>query len=310
MEWLQAHLGSGLVSVASFLSVLGEETVMAALLGFLYWCVDKEYGKTVGVNVITAAVWAPMVKNLVLRRRPYCDHPGIRCLRPVEASADILDLKAQGYSFPSGHSVNAAAAYVSLPLGRPGKAALRVLAVLLPLLVGVSRVCLGVHYPTDVLAGWAFGLLIVLVLSWVQKRVRRKKLMYLILLLTGVPGWFFCASSDFYSAYGLMLGFFAAILFEERFVRFSNTRSVPRCILRVLGGLLVFFGLNSLLKLPFSSDFLASGSLASHLVRTARYTVVTFADMGLYPMLFRLTERIGKKPAVSDGTSAGSGEKL
>jgi undecaprenyl-diphosphatase len=67
-------------------------------------------------------------------------------------------------SFPSGHSMMAALTYLTLAaiLSRVHtspllKAYLLIIAAVITLLVGVSRVYLGVHWPTDVLAGWAAG---------------------------------------------------------------------------------------------------------------------------------------------------------
>ncbi len=71
----------------------------------------------------------------------------------------------EGLSFPSGHSMAAAVIYLTLGALLARFAARRrirvyVIAVSLglTLLIGITRVCLGVHYPTDVLAGWAAGL--------------------------------------------------------------------------------------------------------------------------------------------------------
>jgi undecaprenyl-diphosphatase len=84
-------------------------------------------------------------------------------------------------SFPSGHSMLSAVVYLtlgSLLAATTQQTVLRIyvlaVAVLLSVIVGVSRVYLGVHYPTDVLAGWVAGLgwalLCWLVARWMQRR--------------------------------------------------------------------------------------------------------------------------------------------
>lgn len=144
---------------------------------------------------------------------------------------------------------------------------------------------------TDVLAGWLLGLLAAFGLGKLQRLLPRK-LLYPLLLLSGLPGWFYCRSTDFYSAFGLLLGFVLAVPFEEKYVRFGPAPGVLRKVLRLAGGLLVFLGLNALLKLPFPKELLASDDFLSHLIRALRYAVVCFADIGLYPLLFRRTERV------------------
>ena len=89
-----------------------------------------------------------------------------------------------------------------------------------------------------------------------------------------------------------MVGFFAGDLFEEKFVKFKNTRCWWKIILRVLGGGAIYFGLNTLLKIPFSSSFLSSGTTLAYLVRSARYAIILFVVVAIYPMAF---DRIGKK---------------
>ena len=62
----------------------------------------------------------------------------------------------------------------------------------------------------------------------------------------------------------------------------------------MLGGLAVYFVLNTALKLPFPKEFLSGGSTAALLVRCVRYAIVAFVDFGVYPMLFRLERRADK----------------
>ena len=98
----------------------------------------------------------------------------------ARARPDLLDpiVEEHGFSFPSGHSALGMVAWgilgvlvmrSRLPLGvRRGIVA--AIAVLI-FLIGLSRVWLGVHYPTDVLAGWAAGAVIVLVYARLTRRV-------------------------------------------------------------------------------------------------------------------------------------------
>jgi undecaprenyl-diphosphatase len=82
-------------------------------------------------------------------------------------------------SFPSGHSLESAAVYGALGLltarrlrRRAARAGAAAGGFLLAALVGVSRVYLGVHYATDVLAGWAAGTALALAAWWIDGRRR------------------------------------------------------------------------------------------------------------------------------------------
>lgn len=300
MEFLQARIGNSGFGfwLLSNLSAFGEELLLVAIMGFLYWGLNKEFGKYVGLNVLIANVWNPLIKNLVLRLRPYFV-PGyhVKLLRLVDNSADAMDVAAQGYSFPSGHAASSVAAYGSLAAHEKKRKLLWALAFLLPLLVGFSRVFVGAHYPTDVLCGWLLGALIVALIPWLRRKIRNRWLFYAILLLTSLPGFFFCTSNDFFSSFGMLFGFMLAEPFEEKYVRFENTSNLLRCILRTLGGALIYLGLNIVLKLPFPKTLLESGGFASHLIRMLRYAVIIFVVIGVYPMLFKLTGRLWERKA-------------
>lgn len=286
-EWLQGMISSELgVTIVSFITMFGEELVMIAVLGFLYWCYDKNFGKFVGLNILVGIVVNPMLKNIAFRRRPYFDHAGIKILKPVDASADIYNITAQGYSFPSGHTTNSTLLYSSLAMYKKKNKVLLVIAVVLPFLVGLSRIMLGAHYVTDVLCGWIVGALLMLLFSYLQTHVKNENRLHLIIALCCLPGVFYCKTTDFFTGYGMMLGYFLAVPFEKKFVNFKETKSIIVSLLRVIGGGALYFGLNTLLKMPFPKELLASATMPSFLIRTGRYAIIIFVLMGIYPLIF------------------------
>lgn len=303
MEYIQAHMGNFGVKLASFITLFGEEMMLIAILGFVYWAYDKKWGKYIGTNIAAVLIVNPLLKTVFVRRRPYFDNPGIKCLKPVDASADIYDITAQDFSFPSGHSSNASSVYGSIARYKK-KPWLTVLCVVIILLVGVSRFCVGVHYPTDVLVGWLLGLAILFLVPWLQEKVANDLLFYAGILVLSLAGFFFCKTNEFYTGYGMALGMFAGFLFEEKCVHFENTKSVWKSILRVAGGFVLFFGLNEGLKLPFNKEFLETAAFLPFLVRTLRYAVVVFVLIGVYPMVFNAFD---KKKA--DGQEDGEGNE-
>lgn len=84
------------------------------------------------------------------------------------------------HSFPSGHSLSSSVVYLTIAAllaqsapGRREKIYLMTIAFGLTLLIGLSRVFLGVHYPTDVLAGWSAGTAWALACWILAERMRR-----------------------------------------------------------------------------------------------------------------------------------------
>jgi undecaprenyl-diphosphatase len=118
-------------------------------------------------SVVSGLVAGTILKDLFHRQRPD--------LVPHAAYVSTT-------SFPSGHSMMSALTYLTLGAllarsqeRRRMKAFFLLLAALLTLVVGVSRVYLGVHWPTDVLAGWTAGAVWAL-LSWlVARRLQRRR---------------------------------------------------------------------------------------------------------------------------------------
>lgn len=151
-------LGSNaLADVARDITALGSAVILTVLVitlsAYLYGVHDRGGAVFLLVVVVGAALLSVVLKVLIARERPDFATPYV-----YETSA----------SFPSGHSQIAASLYPALAIvfarrerRKSIRAVFLVAALLIVLLVGLSRVLLAAHYPTDVMAGWAVGL------SWV-----------------------------------------------------------------------------------------------------------------------------------------------
>ena len=282
MVWLQ-QLFDGHSGLVSLFSLFGEQLLLTIVFGTLYWGFHKKAGIRVGETLMASLVWNSLIKNVFYRIRPYISHTETQCLKPV-AKGDIYDSVIQGYSFPSSHSSSTVSCYGSIARYFK-KRWLAAAAVVLALMVGFSRVILGVHYPTDVLGGWLLGLLSILLVGWLEKVIKDRKIFYLFLALTAVPGFFYCTTEDFYTCAGLLYGILPAILFEERYVQFQDARKIWKIIIRVGLGTVAFLGVSQGLKSVFL--LITDTGKAALLLRTARYMISVFAAVGLCPMLFR-----------------------
>ena len=295
IEWIQHTLGSMNDTVGAALSFIGGEMGLLLILLIILFCWKKESGMRLALIISVVNTWLPMIKAVAMRLRPYMEHPGrVKGVADVGNNAPLDNIAAHGYSFPSIHSASSAALFIPLA-NEVKKKWMWIAAPVVVFLVGVSRAISGMHYPTDILAGWALGLLIAGICLLLEKKVRNDWIRHLILLAAALPGVFFVRTEDYFTSLGLMTGLIAAIHYEKRFVNFKDTRNAAAMILRVAGALAIYFALNTLLKLPFGKDFLAGGTLPALLVRTARYAVIIFVIAGIYPKAFPLFEKIGKK---------------
>ena len=295
IEWLQKTIGSAGQAIAKAVTFIGGETVMLLVLLVVLFCYKKEAGKRCGFTMVAASMWFPMIKNIVLRIRPYMAHPErIEALTVVQEDADPLDIIQQGYSFPSGHSANSVAMYGSIAR-EIRKKWMWWLAVIVPLLIGLSRFVVGVHYPTDVLAGWLVGLAAIGFSALLEKKVKKEWVRSAILLAVTVPGIFWCTSRDYFTSLGLLIGMVTVFPYEKKYINFQDTKNVWAMILRVAGAFAVYAVMNSVLKMPFDKEWLNSGTLGANLIRSAWYAIMLFVLLGVYPRVFPVFEKIGRK---------------
>jgi undecaprenyl-diphosphatase len=150
--------------VTTFLKIItnlgSATTVIILTIGFLVFAKNKIYGKLMTLNLVIITTLNVIIKNLVSRPRP----TGFRLIDET------------GYSFPSGHSMVSMAFYGFLIYlvyryikSRNTKIILICLLSLLIVLIGISRIYLGVHYASDVVEGFcisvAYLILLINILS-------------------------------------------------------------------------------------------------------------------------------------------------
>ena len=151
-NWAATHATSASTSVLRALTWLGSTTVVLAVIvvvGCIEW--RRTRGRSLWLFLALVAGGQLLIANLIKL--------GVERARPaIDPLASF-----SGSSFPSGHTVAAASCYaaVALVISRqrtPGtRAALAALAAALTVAVGASRILLGVHWFTDVVAGLAVG---------------------------------------------------------------------------------------------------------------------------------------------------------
>jgi undecaprenyl-diphosphatase len=151
---------SGLGSTA----VLTLFTVVA--VGYLAVVRARPIALLMAAAVITGSVGVSLLKAQFGRPRP---------------GLDFAELIAPGMSFPSGHATISAivfltiAALIASTRTRAGEQTyILVMATLMAMLVGLSRIALGVHWATDVVAGWAFGAAWALAWLLLARRLARR----------------------------------------------------------------------------------------------------------------------------------------
>jgi len=139
---------AGTCRVFQVASRLGDGVLWYSLIGVLA-AVGGRHGAWVALQMAISGLCALLLyrflKHRLVRERPFITHASIQLAgRPLDR-----------FSFPSGHTLHAVAFSVIACAGFPGLALLLVPATLL---IALSRVVLGLHYPSDVLAGAAIGL--------------------------------------------------------------------------------------------------------------------------------------------------------
>jgi membrane-associated phospholipid phosphatase len=299
---LQA-LGEWLMLPMRFFTFLGDDLFYLLAIPLVYWCIHKSLGADLGALLVLSSTVNGVVKSFLKQGRPFWH----------DASLRLGD--ASSFSTPSGHAQNSTVLFGYLAWFLAGKrcgALWIVVSALLIILVSLSRVYLGVHYPGDVLWGIAIGLALLALYVWLKPillpRLRQLSLgAHIVLaliaailipmveaLLLAVP---IGSSRSFEALYaeawtttleeattvgGLAFGLWVGLAAETRYVRFSVAgplwQRALRYVIGVAGLFAIWFGLGAI----FPREPLVLGLT----LRVVRYGLAMLWAILVWPWLF------------------------
>ena len=249
------------------ITICGEQLVLISIISIIYWALDKKFGEYIAYSVLTSVLLNNAIKDIFKMKRPIGEE-GIRTLREETAT---------GYSFPSGHTQGASSFYGAMAIYLK-KRVMYIIATVMIILIGFSRLYLGVHYPKDVIVGGVLGVLTSLICYKLYNKVENKMLLYVITFAIFIPALTFAHSADFIKGMGTYLGFIIGIYIEKKYVNFSTEGSTGNKIIRVLLGIVILLVLQLGLKV-----LLPSGTIFSFI----RYSLISLVGIGVYPRAFK-----------------------
>ena len=285
---------------------LGRIEFYLVFIPFIYWSIDRR----VGVRALLLLVYTDFVaysfKQLLHQPRPYW----------------ISDVKAMGvepsYGIPSSHASNtlSVGGYLATKIKKNWFWAF---LIILLLLIGISRLYLGLHFPQDVLFGWLVGFAVLWAVAKWESKVRDwldgKSLsvqiglgfldsLFIVLIgfivrfiLKGMPDPASYSSytadartiTHFFTLSGAAFGTYLGYALMRQFARFNTKgtwgKRVLRYIVGIAGLLLVYYGLSQVFDL-----FAADESALGYFLRYIRYSFVTLWAIFLAPWVFLKTK--------------------
>ncbi len=156
--WFQDVPG-WLTGIAQGFTFLGNTEFYLLVMPALFWSIDTLLGIRIGIMLLVSGGVNSILKLAFHWPRPFWVSDKV---------VNVVD--ATGFGFPSGHSQNAASLWGLLATSTPKKWQ-RWVSILVILLIGISRIVLGVHFTQDVLMGWLVGGLLLILFLVLEPKV-------------------------------------------------------------------------------------------------------------------------------------------
>jgi len=273
--WLQQARCGALDVLFKTITFLGSEYFYLLFVPILYWCMSRMLAVRIGFLILISG-WVNLdLKELFQQARPFAYLPHLQISH------------AEGYSLPSGHAQLSIALWGYLA-SLVSRKEVRLIIAIGVFLIGLSRVYLGLHFPSDVLLGWVIGGVLLLVFLYWEKAVVEALYRFpsvgVLLLLYALCAIIYAilpiARSLFVIA--ALTGVAAGLVIDTLWVRFSAQGSAKEKILRLLLGLILMAALYGFFKLILAGRSVAHSDLTTFVV----FWNVGFAISGWIPGVF------------------------
>jgi len=228
-------------------TLMGEEVFFTLLIFSVYWCLDQHTGVRLAILFLLSGYINTVAKVLAGEPRPFQYNARVRKL-----------FEAGGGGLPSGHTQNTVVIWGELAF-RFRKVWLWVIALFLMILVPISRVYLGLHFPTDLAGGYLLGFSILLLYRWlepgVERWLRNRGLTCQLSVALALPALMILLfpghEKNGVIAAATLMGMGAGFVVEQHFVNFQSGGIRWKRVARFLLGTAVAFTLWQGLRFTF-----------------------------------------------------------
>jgi len=279
LEWFY-KIGNSFLNVFFYIiSQFGGSLILLLTVSVIYWTINKEKAEKIALTVLSAVCLNNFLKSIFSFNRPFM-YDGYEHLQKLKNSK--LSDSSTGSSFPSGHSQITGSLYSSICFYFPKKQVIFP-SIILMILIPISRLYLGVHFPSDVIVGLLIGIIVALIYYILLKKFPNKfNLIAIISILIYLPMLFFKnVEYDFCRSYGLLIGFFLGRLIESKYINFTTEVPLKNKILRLILGILIIGITYFLIKL-------IPNNISHHFIMAVLlHSIITFMVATIVPLLFK-----------------------
>ena len=259
LQAFREGMGGCLTKFFSKMTWFGEMGTTLAIMAAIYWCVDKRIGTYLLMGWSGNRIVNGVLKVTACAYRPWIRDPRI-------APDPAAMVTATGYSFPSGHTMNAASLFGGIAVRRDLRRDFRAFMWLFLCLIALNRIFLGVHTPQDIVVGATVGVLVMLLtgrlLLWLKEHQDKDVLVMGIGVTIALVAAIYAANkpypmdydangellvdgvkmaNDTFKAVGWLSAFLVGWVLEKRYVGFSTEIPMSERFYRLVCGLLGYY---------------------------------------------------------------------